>query len=238
MAFNVQHVRLLMTTSGKSLIWLGVGGMDALNLPVLPVSGMSPAMHGRQRFSTAPNSRIIYPISYLTRLKNEQVSVVLTQTICFSQFPSIGSSLQCIVVGSRGGLSSAQCCKDVVPGHRQVMKKQQSLRIWFTHCNDYVIAPFARKKVSLWRPHSNQQQTFKLPGASDVNYTKASYCIMQVCYNNTVWGSNNNVEWIFKQWRWEGEVDQYGTNDGLVFHWNNCDRVYSTSFLYHAEQQC
>lgn len=79
MAFNVQHVRLLMTTSGKSLIWLGVGGMDALNLPVLPVSGVSPAMHGRQRFSTAANSGIIYPISYLTRLKSEQVSVVLTQ---------------------------------------------------------------------------------------------------------------------------------------------------------------
>lgn len=26
MAFNVQHVGFLMTTSGKSLIWLGEGG--------------------------------------------------------------------------------------------------------------------------------------------------------------------------------------------------------------------
>lgn len=79
MAFNVQHVRLLMTTSGKSLIWLGVGGMDALNLPVLPVSGLCPAMHVSQRFSTAPNSVILFPSSYLTRLKNKQVPVVLTQ---------------------------------------------------------------------------------------------------------------------------------------------------------------
>lgn len=56
-----------------------MGGIDALDLPVLPVSGLCPAMHGSQRFSTAPNSGTIYPISYLTRLKNKQVSVVLTQ---------------------------------------------------------------------------------------------------------------------------------------------------------------
>lgn len=52
--------------------------MDALDLPVLPVSGLCPAMHGSQRFSTAPNSEIIDPISYLTRQKNKQVSVGLT----------------------------------------------------------------------------------------------------------------------------------------------------------------
>lgn len=58
-AFNVQHVGLLMTTSGKSLIWLGVRGMDALNLPALPVSGLCPAMCGSQRFSTAPRAQTV-----------------------------------------------------------------------------------------------------------------------------------------------------------------------------------
>lgn len=70
MVFNMQHVGLLMTTSGKSIIWLG--GMNDLNLPVLPVSSLCPAMRGSQGFSTAPTAQTVelyFQISYLMRLK-------------------------------------------------------------------------------------------------------------------------------------------------------------------------
>lgn len=59
MAFNVQHVALLMTISVKRLIWLGVGRIDALNLPVLPVSGLCPAVHGSQRVSTTTMAKTV-----------------------------------------------------------------------------------------------------------------------------------------------------------------------------------
>lgn len=72
----MQHVDLLTNISGKSLIWLR--GWNALNLPVLPVSGFCLAVHGSQRFSRTCRAQTVGLYSQFP-LKNKQASVVLTQ---------------------------------------------------------------------------------------------------------------------------------------------------------------